>query len=96
MFDYESAAGQVFMKDTYNRLKSYEWTDTGIKFTIPNIKKEIDLGKYDCDVDIGSSYEQNAIEIKNIFGECCIFFENCYNFNNLILHFFCFGCMFKQ
>ena len=50
MFDYESAAGQAFIKDS--RLKSFEWTDTGIKLTIPGIKKEIDSGKYEADVGI--------------------------------------------
>ena len=46
MFDYESMAGDAFIKDRKKRLKSYEWTYTGIKFTIPDIDKEMDLGKY--------------------------------------------------
>ena len=69
MFDYESAAGKAFLKDPNNRLKSYEWTDTGIKLTIPDIGNEVDLGKYQCDVDIGPTYEQKLIEVKNIFGK---------------------------
>ena len=79
MFDYEKAASQAFMKDRYNRLQSYEWTDTGIKLKIPNIKKEMDVGKYDGDVDIGPEYKQKTIEVKEIFGKCCIFLVKRYN-----------------
>ena len=69
MFDYESAAGQAFMKDRDHRLKSYNWTDTGITLTIPDIDKERDLGKYQCDVEIGAEYKARSIELTQIFGQ---------------------------
>ena len=68
MFDYERASGQAFMKDKYNRLKSYEWTDTGIKLMILDINKEMDLGKYEVYVDNDKEYNQTSMEVKCIFG----------------------------
>ena len=66
MFDYESAAGQAFIKDTHQRLISYEWTDTGIKLTIGNIDKTNDLGKYKGEVEIRQEYKPATIEVKQI------------------------------
>ena len=83
--DYESAAGQVFMKDQYNRLKNYTWTERGIELTITAIQKEIDSGKYEGYVDIGENYKQKSIEIQNIFGESFIHFNMYYNNHNRIL-----------
>ena len=68
LFDYESDAGQAFMKD--NRLKSYEWTDTGIKLMIPNMDKEKDSGKYEADIATGpEKYNQKSIEVIEICGQ---------------------------
>ena len=67
LFDYESAAGQAFIKD--NRLKSYEWTDKGIRFIITDIVKEKDQGKYVCDVDVGAEYKEGSVEVKDFFGQ---------------------------
>ena len=69
MFDYERAAGKAFMKDRDHRLKSFKWTNTGIKLTIPKMNKEMDLGKYDGDVDTGSEYKEKVIEVNKIYGE---------------------------
>ena len=66
MFDYESAAGQVFVKDSYNRLKSFNWTDTGIIVQIRDINKKMDLGKYAGEVATGEDYNQKIIEIKEV------------------------------
>ena len=77
MFDYERAAGQAFMKDGYNRLKSYDWTDTGIKLIIPGIKREIDLGNYEGDVDIGEDYKHKSIEVREILGKSLIHLKKC-------------------
>ena len=71
MFDYESATGQAFIKD--KRLKSYSWTNTGIKLTIAGIEKEMDLGKYEGDVDNGEDYKQITIEVKEFFGKSLIY-----------------------
>ena len=68
MFDYEKTAGQVFLKDRYNRLQSYTWTNTGISLTIPGIDRNFDLGKYEGDVEKGREYKTQAVEIKQIFG----------------------------
>ena len=68
MFDYERAAGKAFMKDRDHRLKSYNWTKTGIQLTIPGIKKEMDLGKYEGDVDVVREYKHTSIEIIEIVG----------------------------
>ena len=67
MFDYEQMAGAAYMKDSHNRLKSYKWTDTGIKLLIPDLDKK-DLGKYQGDVAIGGHGSQKIIEIKEILG----------------------------
>ena len=75
MFDYESAAGQAFMKDNYNRLKSYQWTDKGIKLMIPNISKEMDLGKYEGDVDTGKGDNRKQIEVKEIVGQSLFYLD---------------------
>ena len=75
MFDYESAAGQAFIKD--NRLKSYKWTDTGIELTIPYIKKEMDLGKYEGAMEYGREYKGKSIEVSKIFGKSFIHLDNC-------------------
>ena len=72
MFDYERIAGQAFMKDSYNRLTSYEWTDTGIKLMIPDIDKEKDLGKYQGDVETENDHQQRIIEVKKIVGKLFI------------------------
>ena len=69
MFDYESAAGQAFMKDNEKRLKLYHWTNTGIKFTIQDIDKGKDSGKYEGDVAIGADYKKKSIEVKEIHGQ---------------------------
>ena len=72
MFDYEKLAGKALMKDRDNRLKSYEWTDTGIKFMIPDINKTLDLGKYVGGVETKHNYKKKTIEIKQIFGQSFI------------------------
>ena len=64
MFNYESVTGHAFIKDSYNRLKSYQSTDKGIKLMIPNISKEMDLGK-----DTGRGDNQKQIEVKEIVGQ---------------------------
>ena len=69
MFDYETYTGKAFIKDRGNRLKSYEWTDTGIKFMIPDINKNLDLGKYVAEVETEHNYKRKTIEIKQIFGQ---------------------------
>ena len=86
MFDYESVIGQVFIKDRDRRLKSFNWTDTGIKLTIPDINKHMDLGKYRAEVSTMTDDNNKMIEIREILGKsfaflCCI--HNCKN----ILHF---------
>ena len=68
MFDYESIAGQSFLKDKHQRLISYEWTDTGIRLTIGNIDNATDLGKYKAEVEIGQDYKSATVEIKQIIG----------------------------
>ena len=70
MFDYENIAGQAFIKD--KRLKSYEWTDTGIKLTIKDLDKNMDLGKYQGDVSKELNQAQTKIEVKKIFGKSFI------------------------
>ena len=70
LFDYENLAGQAFIKG--NRLKKYEWTATGIKLTIPGMKKDVDFGKYGGEVATQTEYEQQVIEIKDIFGQSFI------------------------
>ena len=77
MFDYERAAGQAFMKDRDHRLKTKNWTDTGIKLTIPGIKKEMDLGKYEGDVDVITDYKHTSIEVKKIVGKSFIHLDKC-------------------
>ena len=74
MFDYESVAGKAFIKDKNSRLKSYNWTDTGIKLMIPDIDKKKDLGKYKGDVATKRENSQNIIEIKEIHGELLVIF----------------------
>ena len=69
MFDYERLAGEAYIKDRYNRLKSYQWTDSGVRFTILDINKEMDLGKYEGEVAMGAHYKQYKIEINKIFGQ---------------------------
>ena len=69
MFDYESAAGQAFIKDKHQRLISQEWTDTGIRLTIGNIDKTNDLGKYKGEVEIGQEHKSATIEINQIIGK---------------------------
>ena len=69
MFDYEKLAGQAYVKDRFKRLQSYEWMNTGIKFTIPDIDKKIDLGKYQGHVETEQEYSKITIEIKEIFGQ---------------------------
>ena len=68
MFDYESVAGKAFVKDENHRLKFYNWTDTGITLTIPQINNTTDLGKYEGEVATGSDGNKAIIEIKEIFG----------------------------
>ena len=72
MFDYENSAGTAFIKDRDNRLKSYEWTDTGIKFLIPDITRKTDLGKYEGEFETEHDYKQETVEIKEIFGQLFI------------------------
>ena len=72
MFDYEKRKGQSFIKDEKKRLKSYEWTETGIKFTIQDIKKEMDLGIYLASVEKGSNSEDKRIKLDNFFGQSFI------------------------
>ena len=67
MFDYEYLAGKAFIKD--KRLKSYDWTDTGIMLWIPNIDNKNDLGKYQGDVATEEQNSQNVIAITKIFGK---------------------------
>ena len=83
MFDYESAAGQAFIKDREKRLKSYNWTATGIKLMIPDIDEEKDLGKYQGEVDIGTDNNQETIEVKEFFGESFIPLENIWKRKNV-------------
>ena len=73
MFDYEIIAGQGYMKDS--RLKSFEWTDTGIKLTILHTHKNLDLGKYEGEVVIGSDYRKSTIEISEILGKSFIYLD---------------------
>ena len=70
LFDYEKLAGQAFIKG--NRVKKYEWTATGIKLTIPNIKKDVDLGKYGGEVATQKEYKEEVMEIQDIFGQSFI------------------------
>ena len=72
MFDYESLAGEAFIKDRKKRLKSYEWTDTGVKFVISDINKEMDLGKYSGEVSTGTEFNEKKIEINKILGQALI------------------------
>ena len=69
MFDYEKAAGQAYIKDRFRRLQSYDWTNTGIRFTIPDIDRKMDLGIYEGDVQVEQECIQKTIEIKEIFGQ---------------------------
>ena len=88
IFDYESISRKPKIKDS--RLKSFEWTDTGIKLRFKDIDKELDIGKYQGEVTIGSDYKQSIIEVREILGKSCvvlIIFEN-YRIYNV---FFCFG-----
>ena len=77
-----------------NRLESYEWTDTGIKFTILDIDEEMDVGSYVASVKLGQYTEQEMIEIKEIVGQCFISLNHLQNCTNvmylLIIHFICF------
>ena len=66
LFDYERAVGKAFIKD--NRLKSFEWTDTGIKLIITDIVKKKDQRKYLCDVNVGAEYKEIAVVVKEFFG----------------------------
>ena len=68
MFDYESGVGKAFIKDRKDRLKSYEWTKTGIKLTISYINKDTDFGKYEGYATIENQTSTEVIEITNIFG----------------------------
>ena len=70
LFDYESVTGQAYIKD--NRLKSYEWTDKGIRFIITDIVKEKDQGKYLCDMVVGAEYKEEPVVVKEIFGQSFI------------------------
>ena len=85
MFDYEKTAGQAFMKDRNNRLKSYEWTNTGIKLMIPDINKNMDLGNYQGEVETDQDYNKIAIEVKQIFGQSFIWITlwDCKNLINI-------------
>ena len=67
MFDFESITGKVFIKD--NRLRSYEWTHTGIKLMIPDIDEKKNSGKYQGDVATEQQHNQAIIEIKDIIGK---------------------------
>ena len=68
MFDYESDAGESFIRD--ERLTSYSWTDTGIKLVISNINKEVDFGRYEGSVTIGTnSAVLTLINIPQIIGK---------------------------
>ena len=69
MFDFEAVADQAFIKRNEMRLKHYNWTDTGIKFTIPDIDRGKDLGKYEGEVETGPHYNKISIEVKQIFGQ---------------------------
>ena len=69
MFDFEAVADQAFIKSNEMRLKYYSWTETGIKFTIPDIDKERDLGKYEGEVQTGPHYNKISIEVKQIYGQ---------------------------
>ena len=81
MFDFESAAGQVFIKDSESRLESYIWTDTGINLTICDINNDTDLGTYEGDVGIGSENELKAIQVKEIFGQSFTCLLNLFHFS---------------
>ena len=72
MLDYERKANQTYIKDRKNRLKSYVWTDTGIKLTIPDIDKEKDVGTYKALVDIGGDHQEQTIEINKIYGKLSV------------------------
>ena len=73
LFDFEDAAGQVFIKD--NRLKAYEWTDTGIKLTITDINKNMDFGKYEGEVTIEGVYDKTIIEVNSIIGKSFVLID---------------------
>ena len=51
-----------------NRLESYEWTDTGVKFTIQDINKEMHMGAYVASIRKGHNTTQGMIGIEEIIG----------------------------
>ena len=67
MFDYERLAGKSYIKD--KRLKSFDWTDTGIKLRIPVINKDEDLGKYNGEAATDTAGDDATIEVNEIFGK---------------------------
>ena len=72
MFGYEKVAGQAFIKSTKKRWTSYEWTETGIRFSIPDIDKNVDLGVYEGKAATRQTHMKTSIEIKHIFGMLCL------------------------
>ena len=90
MFDFERAAGQAFIKD--ERLKSYQWTETGIKLKIPHISKDTDVGKYEGEVDTGSDFKGKSIKVEPIFGQSFIYY-NCFLYYRYKIFYFWFVCL---
>ena len=85
MFGYEKVAGQAFIKSTEKRLTTYEWTETSIKFSIPDIDRNVDLGVYEGEAATKQAHMKTSIEIKHISGMLCIFlYLNTYFFQNVI------------
>ena len=73
LFDYEDVAGQVFIKD--NRLKSFEWTDTGIKLKISDINRKKDLGKYEGEVSTERGFAKANNEVNTIIGKSLVLID---------------------
>ena len=76
MFEFEKIKGQGFVNYDKRRLKSYQWTETGIKFSILDVNKDKDLGKYEAVVTTNQHHTNASIEIKQIFGKSffCLYF----------------------
>ena len=96
MFDYESAAGEAFIKDRDARLKSFEWTDTGIKMTIPDINKDKDLAEYKGEVSTISEDADTVIEVQEIIGKIFNFFYDYFQIYKTVMHVLWFVCILNN
>ena len=72
MFEYDSVIGKAVIGDKNHRLKSYLWTGTGINLKIPEMRKKMDVGKYEATIVIGQNSSQATIEVKEILGQSFI------------------------